>query len=270
VTLNKNVFYFWSFFPKLGIKRLEETRRVQLEVLIACLSNTGIIDVIGTGLLLHSGGEDYVVTCRHVVDKHLNNLQVLSIPRCKRYVIPRDVDKECIPLTRPTYHPLDKTNSFDVAVFKVSELKLDERVKPYNLSLNQKVDLEIGSELTFAGFPTEYLHQEHDKFNELSLPPLKFNGVMGKAPLEKLEQSNFALPTIGIEFATRLTSNVKTSGLSGGAVYQQSQLVGLIIGSVNATLTNTMNGSVTSVNGIAFIPIVRIIETIEYEQSLLV
>lgn len=263
------MFYFWSFFPKLGIKRFEETRRVQLEVLIAILSSTRNIDVIGTGLLLHSGGEDYVVTCRHVVDKHLNNLQILSIPRCKRYVIPRDVNKECIPLTKPTYHPLDKINSFDIAVFKVSELKLDERIKPYNLSLNKKVDLKIGSELTFAGFPSEYLRQEHDEINELVLPPLKFNGVKGKAPLEKLEQSNFALPTIGIEFATHLTSNVKTSGLSGGAVYQQRQLVGLIIGSVNATLTDTMSGFVTPVNGIAFIPIARIIETIEYEQSLL-
>lgn len=241
-----------------------------MEVLIAYLSTTGKIDVIGTGLLLHSGGDDYVVTCRHVVDKHLINAQVLSIPICKRYVLPRDVNKECIPLTRPTYHPLDKTNSFDIAVFKVSELKLDERVKPYNLSLNNNVGLEIGSELTFAGFPSDYLRQEYDEFNELVLPPLKFNGVMGKAPLEKLEQSNFALPTIGIEFATRLTSNVQTSGLSGGAVYQQSQLVGLIIGSVNATVTDTMSGSITSVNGIAFIPIVRIIETIEHEQSLLV
>ncbi len=235
-----------------------------MEVLIAYLDGLGKCDITGTGLLLKSGNDIYVITCRHVIDQHLNKGtgQLVAIPNCKRYVFPKDLEKECILLTAPIYHPLDNTESADVAAFKVTVSNINLELTPYPLVTGEHIEPDVGSELSFVGFPVAYLERTHNSSDSTVLPPFRLSGVLGAAPLQSLRQVNFPLPVTNLKFATALTSKIKTLGLSGGPVYFKDKLVGLVVGEVEAKVTDTLTGQVMPVVGLAYTPISKIVQTL--------
>lgn len=237
-----------------------------MEILIAHVyEDSGALkcDIKGTGLLLNNTHGQYAVTCRHVIDPLLSCGQVVMIANCRKYVIPRNASQECILLANPQYHPNDSDSSFDIAVYKLNGSKYGTTPKPYDLDSHQKkLQLKLGDDVLFSGYPTTYLEANFSPLSDDPLAPHKIVGKLAKVPFHMMEINGFSRSIQGFEFAQNLGEEVVSSGMSGGAVMYQNTLLGLIVGTVNGTYSPD-GISYYPVNGGAFVPIERVKETIE-------
>ena len=232
-----------------------------MEVMIANILNDKKCDIIGTGFLGAFNGNQFIVTCRHVIDKVIDG-KVVAILNCCKNVFPSP--KDFIELSEPSFHPDDTpTSSYDIAIYKVPA-SLQSTSQPINIERSTiNKGLNIGSTACISGYPVDYLKQNRVEGSSLILVPKKIDGKFIRLPMENLTVSGFKREIRGSQ-ALQITSGERMgTGASGSPVMDSSEhsLVGLYIAEINATYTSLEHTG--NLYAACYIPAVYIAEAVK-------
>lgn len=233
--------------------------------MIANILNDKKCDIIGTGFLGAFNGNQFIVTCRHVIDKVIDG-KVVAILNCCKNVFPSP--KDFIELSEPNFHPDDTpASSYDIAIYKVP-VSLQSINQPINLERSTiNTGLSIGSIACISGYPVDYLKRNRVEGSSLTLLPKKVDGKSIRIPIENLKVSGFKRSIKGPQ-ALQMTSGERMgTGASGSPVMDFSGrfLVGLYIAEINATYTSPSHAG--SLYAACYIPAVYIAEAVETLES---
>lgn len=221
-------------------------------------------DIIGTGFLGASYDEQFIVTCRHVIDK-VTDGKIVAILNCTKNVYPSPQD--FIELSEPKFHPDDtSTSSYDIAVYKIPSLPAI--YQPINIEDSLVNNgLSIGSTANISGYPVDYLKLCRVEGSSLTLHPKKVEGTFVQIPLENLTVSGFKRSIKGHQ-ALQITSGQRIGkGASGSPIMSTADhsLVGLFIAEINATYASTEQvGVIYASCYVPAIHIAKVIEAINY------
>lgn len=235
-------------------------------LLIGYRNEQGASETKGTGFVVSSKEEEFLVTCRHVVE-NLPPEQVFAIPRPKEYVLPRG-RHDLVKLGRPFFHSMDdEFRSCDVAAYKLGreESLSQEAAELIRLdALSSEPFIQEGTEVLVLGYSVQYLSSHFNFDSPRLLAPEKRKGVVKTVPLGNLRQGGFTRAPVHFQFMQATDGVAIGSGMSGGAVMRVSdgQCVGMLVASVSGSWT-LPSGVVVRANGGAFIPALYIKQTIE-------